>query len=245
MRVSVHTGVGQAAGGADAGGLHYLDDLSGCRVRVGTPAELPELWRRYVDGALVVYRHYGVEDALDIESIADGRTTAMFLVAQDPDGTVVAGLRAHGPHRTADEIAGFQPWLGAEGERELRAAVAERVPAGVIETKGAWSTRERPRRPELGELLARGIVHLAWLLDARYVFGASPLHRLELYGSSGAQQPPEIPAVNYPDDRYVTVPIWWDLEDLSTATPSQRELVNVERAQLATTRVPAGNPELS
>lgn len=236
MRVSVHTDSTDAVGGADAGGLRYFEERSGCDVLFGTPSELPELWRQYVDGALNVYQHYGVEVVLDFESIADGQSTAGFFAVIDSEATMVAGMRAHGPHLTADEIAGFQPWVGTPDEAALRSELVERIPLGVIETKGAWSSRALPRRPGIGALLARAIPHAAWLLDARYVFGASPLHCLDLYDATGARQPPGVSPVAYPDERYVTVPVWWDLDDLSTAKPDQHELISSEREQLVAAR---------
>ncbi|TCK00001.1 hypothetical protein [Nocardia alba] len=236
MRVSAHTGPDNRAVGANAGGLRYLDSSSGCHVRVCSPGEDPALWNQYLEGALNGYRHYGVQGAIDVKLLADGRSTSLFLVAIDPDGSVVAGLRAHGPHATADEIAGFQPWLGTPGEAALRSSVEAKVPLGVAESKGGWSIRSDPRRPELGALVARGVVHVTWLLGVRYGFGVSPLHQLDSYRSSGARPDPGIPAVSYPDERYTTVPVWWDLADLSAATRTQRDLIAVERAQLLEAR---------
>lgn len=236
MRVSAHTGSDDRVVGANAGGLRYLDSSSGCHVRICSPREDPALWNQYLEGALNGYRHYGVQDALDVESLADGSSTTVFLAAIDPDGSVVAGLRAHGPHASADDIPGFRPWLGTPGEAALRASVEAKVPSGVVESKGGWSTRSVPRRPELGALVARGVVHVTWLLDVRYGFGVSPLHQLDSYRSSGARPDPGIPAVSYPDERYTTVPVWWDLSDLSAATPTQLELIDAERAQLLEAR---------
>lgn len=235
MRVSVHTDSTDTVGGTDAGGLRYFEELSGCHVLFETPTERPDLWRHYIDGALNVYQHYGVEVVLDFESIADGSSTAGFFAVLDPDDTMVAGMRVHGPHLTPDEIAGFQPWVGTPDEAGLRAELVERIPLGVVETKGAWSTRARPRPPGLGALLARAIPHAAWLLGVRYVFGASPLHCLDLYRDTGARQPAAAP-VAYPDERYVTVPVWWDDADLATADPVQRALIDGEREQLVAAR---------
>ncbi|MFD3505973.1 hypothetical protein [Nocardia sp. NPDC058666] len=218
--------------GANAGGLRYFDSSSGCRVQLCSPDDDQGLWQQYLAGALDGYRHYGVQDALDVETLADGCSTTAFLVAIDPDGAVVAGVRAHGPHTDADEIAGFQPWLGTPGEAALRSSIESRLPGGVIEAKGGWSTRSAPRRPELGALVARGVVHLAWALDVRFSMGVSPLHHLQSYQSTGARQDRGIPAVSYPDERYTTVPVWWDLSDLRTATRTQADLIAADRAQL-------------
>ncbi|MFF2084787.1 hypothetical protein ACFVVM_13495 [Nocardia sp. NPDC058176] len=176
-----------------------------------------------------------------MESIADGDSTAGFFAVIDSDGTMVGGMRVHGPHLTPDEIAGFQPWIGTAGEAQLRAELVERIPLGVVETKGAWSRRE-PRIPGVGALLARAIPHAAWLLDARYVFGASPLHCLDIYRATAAQVPAEVSAVAYPDERYVTVPVWWDRDDLSTAAPDQHELIVAEREQLVAARKRSDGP---
>ncbi|MBC7300756.1 MAG: hypothetical protein H5T78_07365 [Nocardia sp.] len=180
----------------------------------------------------MVYRHYGVESALDYTSMRDGESTAMFLAVVDAQGAVVGGLRAQGPHALVDEVDGLGPWIGTEGEAALRSEIARCIADGIVEVKAVWSDRTDPRRSEIGALLARGIVHVARQLEARHAFVTTAIRGVERYESSGARQLTGIPGVVYPDERYVTVPLAWDLADQSTATPRQRRLIAGERQQL-------------
>lgn len=91
--------VGLIAESAGTDLLRFRDEPSGCTFYIGTPQAHPRLWRRNIDGALGVYRHYGVDVALDYDNVIDGHSTALFMTALDADGQVVAGLRAQGPTR--------------------------------------------------------------------------------------------------------------------------------------------------
>ncbi len=221
------------AEGPGDGMLQFRDTQSGCRFLAGTPRAHPILWRECMDGALRVYQRYGSEDALEYDTVIEGHSTSMFFVALDPNGKAVAGVRAEGPHKHVDEVHAVADWAGLPGEAAFRKLVADQIPEGVIETKAGWTAREAEHRSELAAGVARAIVHCMVLLGVRYGVGVSPEHALERYRSSGARAPWWIPAASYPDDRYRTVPVWWDLRTYrSVASVSQVRLIDAELAEL-------------
>ncbi|MFF0545376.1 hypothetical protein ACWEVD_28850 [Nocardia thailandica] len=230
----------------DAVVLRYRDLHTGCVIRVSTPNTRPWLWQQYLAGAQRVYRRYGVESALEYERFADGDGTALFaaVCARGEAGgdVVVAGLRAQRPVTGPDRVHGLAAWRGRPGHAELSRAVAERVDAGIVEVKAVWADRAATRRPELGATLARAVVHLTWLLGARYGFVTTGDGNVDRYASSGARVQPGVPPVPYPDDRYRTVPMWWDLHRPDDAEPLQRILVAAERAELAGRLAALGRP---
>lgn len=213
--------------------LRFRDMQSGHAFQVTTPDAQPELWRRYLAGADRTYRRFGVESALEYETVADGRSTTLFFAAVDPAGEVVAGLRAQGPYAGAAEAHGLSAWSGEPGEDALRAMIDRRAPEGIVEVKAVWVDREAEHRAALGAAVARCVVHAAWLLGARWGFATSAGHGIDRYLSSGARIAEEITAVAYPDQRYRTVPLWWDTHaPLAHASRSQGSLIVLERAAL-------------
>ncbi|MBF6240228.1 hypothetical protein IU474_24605 [Nocardia otitidiscaviarum] len=225
--------VGLIAESAGTDLLRFRDEPSGCTFYIGTPQAHPRLWRRNIDGALGVYRHYGVDVALDYDNVIDGHSTALFMTALDADGQVVAGLRAQGPYAHIDEAAALLEWTGQPGEAHFRRMISDRIPEGVVELKAAWVARDAECRVELGAAIPRGAVHLTRLLGARYGLGTAASHAADRYRTAGGVIAWWIPPVPYPDERYRTVPMWWDLPNVRTvAEPAQLALIEAETAQL-------------
>ncbi|WP_433758902.1 hypothetical protein [Nocardia sp. CA-135398] len=220
-------------GTRDAEVLRFRDMHSGYVFHVATPQAHPDLWRRYLRGALQVYRHYGVDHALEYDSVVDGCSTSLFFAAVDPSGVVVAGLRAQGPYGVAEEVHALRAWAGQPGAAELRAMVADRIPEGVVEVKAVWVARAAEHRAALAAAVSRCVVHATRLLDARFGFVTTATRNTGLYRSSGGYVADRIPAVPYPDDRYRTIPMWWDTRTYrSLATKLQSSLTVLERAAL-------------
>ncbi|WP_227996851.1 hypothetical protein [Nocardia australiensis] len=211
----------------------YRDQRSGCTFFVTTPAVMPTLWDRYLRGALDVYRHFGVECALEFGKVADGGSTSLFFTGVDPAGRLVAGVRMQGPYRDVDDVHALSAWAGRPGEAELRRMVADRVPAGVIEAKGAWVARDAAHRSDLSAVISRTVLHGAKLLGARYGFATVASYTVGRHEASGAVVVEDIPAVPYPDDRYRTVPMWWDTRTYQAYTTEQHSsLVRNEQQML-------------
>ncbi|MET7771591.1 hypothetical protein [Nocardia sp. NPDC005366] len=221
----------------DGGISRFLDERSGCTFFVAAPAACPALWDEYLRGAQEVYRHFGVESALEYEQIRDGMSTALFFLGIDPSGTAVAGVRMQGSYTDVDQVRGVSDWAGHRGAEDLRRMVADRIPAGVIEAKGAWVARDAPHRSALSDVVSRTVLHGARLLDARFGFATVATFTVQRHRASGAVVAEHIPSVPYPDARYETVPIWWDTHTYpAVADRSQSARTRAEMRELAVTR---------
>ncbi|MFJ4652664.1 hypothetical protein ACIP5Y_15490 [Nocardia sp. NPDC088792] len=185
-----------------------------------------------MDGALEVYRQFGTEDALEYDDVIDGRSTTLFGIALDADGRAMAGMRVSGPYKHIDEVHAVASWAGLPGEGAFRRLVADQIPEGVIEGKAGWTARDAENRSVLADWIARAYVHSMALLGVRYEVGVAPEHAMRCYRSSGANVAWWIPASSYPDERYRTVPLWYDLQSYrSVATESQVRLMDAEFAE--------------
>ncbi len=223
----------------DRGIPRFRDEQSGCMFYVSTPAARPVLWEQYLRGALENYRHFGVEAALEYDRIEDGHSTALFFLAVDPAGAVVAGVRMQGVYGAAEEVRGVADWVGHAGADDLRAMVADRIPDGVIEAKGAWVDRDSAHRSALSAAVSRCVLHTARMLDARYGFATVATFTVARHRASGAVVADHIPAAPYPDERYETVPLWWDIERFHEfAEQSQCALTRAEQRQLGWADLP-------
>lgn len=216
----------------------YRDPRSGLEIVIATPTADPDGWQDYLAGAWRSYRAHGVERALDLDEIADGRSSSLVFLARTPDGRPVGGMRAHGPYTAADESHAVVEWRGDPGLPTVRSMIADRLADGVVETKGGWVAQECPARRELVACLARAPIHAASVFGARWALGTAAEHTLGMWTGAGAVVPPHLDPVPYPDDRYRTTMVWWDLDDLGPMAPGEREALADEAEQLATCRVP-------
>ncbi|MEV6767482.1 hypothetical protein AB0N05_02505 [Nocardia sp. NPDC051030] len=214
--------------------LRLRDAQSGCTFLFGPPQADPVLWRRYLDGALRAYRHYGAGNAVDYDAWIDGSSTALFAVALDSDGQVVAGVRAEGPFKHVDEVPSVAGWAGLPGENAFRKMVADQIPDGVYECRTGWVKPGIEQHSALADWVARAIIHFIPMLGARFSVGAAAEHALALYRRGGARTAWWIPASSYPDDRYRTVPLWWDMRTFRLlAADSQVRAIDAEWAALS------------
>jgi hypothetical protein len=207
-----------------------------------TPSDDPDGWRDYLDGAEARYRQHGISSVLDRRSLEPGRTVSLFWTARRPDGAVVGGIRCHGPlRRGADahalvELAGHRELARVSDEIDLRCVV------GVVEMKGAWLARD------LGvdgasDALARCCVHSMEWFDARFALCTSSTHAAARWASTGCRPMEGIDAVHYPDERYLTVVMWWDRHLVAElATADQRAHLAVGARQLRATSLAPARP---
>ena len=211
----------------------YNDSSSGCRFVVGTPSGQPALWLRYLAGAVDSYRRHGVEAVLEYESVVDGRGTSMFFAALDRTGEVVGGMRVQGPYLFAGEAHAVAEWAGAPGTAELISEIEARLGEGAIEMKTGWVSDIADRRNELTDGLARIFVHALQLSGARYALGTVAQHAQRRWRTTGGVVSPKVEPVAYPDDRYQTVVMWWDRDQVADlAAESQLPRLLDEAAQL-------------
>lgn len=211
----------------------YEESESGCLFVYATPREQPDLWERFLDGAQESYARHDVLSALEYDQIRDGSTTSMFTVAVDPDGQVVGGVRTQGPYSSPSQSHAIAEWSGHPGEALLWGDIEDRLQAGVIESKSGWVDAQSPVRSALSMALARVVLHSTRLANVRYALGTAPQHALRMWESTGCRISSTIPAVPYPDARYQTVVLWWDIQTAPLLTSAEyRPALNREWADL-------------
>jgi len=212
----------------------YEESTSGCLFVYATPAEQPALWEQFLDGARENYSRHGVLSALEYDRIRDGSTTSMFTVALDSSGEVVGGVRTQGPYTSPSQSHAIEEWAGHPGEVLLWGDIEDRLPAGVIESKSGWVSAHSPARADLAMALARVVLHSTRLSNVRYTLGTAPQHALRMWESTGCRISPMVPAVAYPDARYRTVVLWWDIQTAPLLTAARyRPALAQEWAELA------------
>jgi hypothetical protein len=196
------------------------------------PAVDPDLWAEFSLGAQRSYRKHGVECALDVDALRSGADTVMFFAVIDDAGRVVAGLRAKGPLRSAEDSHAVVEWAGQPGQQAVRDMITDRIPFGVLEMKSGWVIDDSDRSRSLTTALARSGFHIAALFGFQFFMATAASYVLNRWRSSGGVVAP-IPATPYPNDRYQTKMIWWDGRDfINHAEPEQVAKILMENEQL-------------
>jgi hypothetical protein len=213
-------------------GLSWRDPDIECTLVVSQPSADPDLWAEYSIGAHRSYRKHGVECALDLDALRSGADTIMFFSVIDDTGRMVAGVRAKGPLRSADDSHAVVEWAGQPGQRAVRNVITDRVPFGVLEMKSAWATDDPDRSPRLTAAVARSAFHMMALLDVQFCMATAAAYALNRWRSSGGVVA-NIPATPYPDERYQTKMMWWNRSDfVNYAEPEQVAKILMETTQL-------------
>jgi hypothetical protein len=213
-------------------GLSWHDPDVDCTLVLSQPSADPDLWTEYAHGAQQSYRKHGVEGALDVHALCTGADTVMFLAAVDRTGKMVAGVRAKGPLRSADDSHAVAEWAGQPGQQTVRDMINDRVPFGVLEMKSAWVTDDPDKNRCLTAALARSGFHMMALLDVQFCMATAAAYVLNRWRSSGGVVA-AIPATPYPDERYQTKMMWWDRRDfVNHAEPEQVAKILKETTQL-------------
>jgi hypothetical protein len=213
-------------------GFSWRDPGTDCTLVVSTPSADPDLWSQYVAGAQRSYRTFGVECALDIEALRSGADTVMFQTVLDHDGQMVAGVRAKGPLRSADDSHAVVEWAGQPDQQAVRKMITDRIPFGILEMKSAWVIDHPDRSIDLGNAIARSGFHMMVLLDLQFCMATAATQVLRRWRSSGGVLAP-IPATPYPDERYQTKMIWWNRRDFfNHAEPEQVAKIITETKHL-------------
>ncbi len=193
-----------------------------CTLVVSQPSLDPDLWTEYTLGAARSYRKFGVECALDTDALRTGADTALFFAVLDRTGKMVAGTRAIGPLRCADDSHAVAEWEGQPGQQAVRDMINDRVPFGVLELKAAWVIDDPDRNRVVATALARSASHFTAVLDVQFCMATAAAHVLNRWRSSGSVVTASIPAAPYPDERYQTKMMWWDRRDfVNHAEPEQ------------------------
>ena len=147
--------------------------------------------------------------------------TFMFCAAIGDDGRMLAGLRAKGPLRSADESHAVIEWEGQPGQKMVRDMITDRIPFGVLEMKSGWVIDDMDANRSLTTVLARSGFYMASLTGFQFFMATAAAFVINRWKSSGGLVAP-IPATPYPDERYQTKMIWWDSRDfINYAEPGQ------------------------
>jgi hypothetical protein len=189
--------------------VRWNDADTGCTLVMATPSAEPQLWQEYLGGAQRSYRSFGVEDALELDSIRDGNDTAMFFAALDDTGQMIAGVRAKGPLESAEESHALVEWAGHPGQAAVRKMINDRVPFGILEMKAAWVSPQSKDNGAVAKALARTGFWAMAVLDVQFCMATAAAYVLERWKSSGGVVAP-IPAAPYPTENYHTKMMWWD-----------------------------------
>ncbi|NLU62353.1 hypothetical protein HCA61_08745 [Rhodococcus sp. HNM0563] len=203
--------------------LEFHDEKSGYRFVAASPAAEPALWTEFVAGALTAYRKYGVETAVEYDKIIDGVSTTYFFAALDAEGAVVGGSRALGPYRSVDDAHPMVEWTDPVHRAVLRRVLGECLAHGLVESKMGWVAAGIPRRRQLSTSVARTTTYCMELLGARYLVGTAAHNALEMWTQSGARIVESVPPCPYPDSRYRTRLLLWDVLE-SRSCERTREL---------------------
>ncbi|MBV8929702.1 MAG: hypothetical protein JO152_11320 [Mycobacteriaceae bacterium] len=190
--------------------IRWWDVNTECILVISQPSVDPDLWQLYLDGAQRSYRKHGVESVLDIDAIRNGQDTVLFWAALDGAGQVLAGVRAKGPLRSAEDSHAVVEWAGQPGEAAVRRQISDRLPFGVLEMKSAWITDDPRRNRGLTQAIARSGFHAMPLLGVQFCLATGATQVLERWQSSGGVLASAVPATPYPDERYQTRMMWWD-----------------------------------
>lgn len=214
------------------------DPIAETTMIMARPDAEPDLFAQYHRGAVESYARFGVADAMEDDLARFAADTALFWTLVDLDGEVVGGLRAKGPLRVPDDSHAVVEWAGRPGEQAVRAAIAERVPDGVLELKSAWLAKQSGGGRHRARMIARAGFHAMAVFDIGYCMATAADHVLEQWRSSGGVIA-SIPATPYPDERYRTKMLWWDRGnfvphgDAEQVMTVLREMVHVRRAARA------------
>ncbi|WP_127781904.1 hypothetical protein [Rhodococcus sp. X156] len=192
------------------GGQSYVDAATGCRFTALTPDGAPDTWQEYLAGAVDNYRKFGVQSAIDLDSVRDGRSTSMFFAITSPAGELAGGVRVQGPYTSPAQSHALTEWAGQPGYQQIHEMVASRLPEGVIELKTAWVSDRVASRSALTAALSRTVIHALGLLDVRHAHATAAGYVLDRWSTCGGVIADDVPAVPYPDDRYETKLMWFD-----------------------------------
>ena len=213
--------------------LTWRDADTGCTLVMATPNAEPQLWHDYLRGAQRSYRKFGVEDALQLDFIRDGHDTALFFAALDENDRMLAGVRAKGPLRSAEESHAIIEWSGHPAQSAVRKMINDRAPFGILEMKAAWVASQQVDSASIAKTLARTGFWAMAVLDVQFCMATSAAHVLERWKSSGGVVA-QIAAAPYPNQEYRTKMMWWDRRTFANhGEPEQVAKILAEMSNVA------------
>ena len=187
-------------------GASFVDQESGVRFEGHHPAERPDLWKLYLDGAESKYRSYGFEDTLRRKELEESTGVALFFLAYDTKNKVVGGMRVHGPLENRHQAAIMGEMAASTEIDQIGAVLDKEMRFGVIEIKGVWSQGEAAVGHRLLVTFSRCVVHSLNWLGAEFAVAAVADRILPVVEVTGSMRIGST-SVIFPDERYRTVAI--------------------------------------
>jgi molybdopterin/thiamine biosynthesis adenylyltransferase/nitroreductase len=179
---------------------------SGVRFEGHHPAERPDLWKMYLDGAEGKYRSFGFEETLHRKDLEAGNGVSLFFLAYSTDNQVVGGVRVHGPLENRHHAAIMGEMAASSEIEEIGAILDKETRLGAIEFKGAWSDGEAAVGYRLLVVFSRCVVHALNWLGAEFAIAAVADRMLPVGEQTGAIRIGTT-SVAFPDERYRTVAV--------------------------------------
>ncbi|MHB1584105.1 MAG: Rv1355c family protein [Acidimicrobiales bacterium] len=214
-------------------GAGFLDRTTGLRFEAHHPQERPDLWHQYLDGAEARYRKFGIASLLGRPQLEAAEGVSLFFVGIDDEGVVRAGVRCHGP---LDAMTASQALveMATSPEADLLASVvADVLPFGVVEMKGAWGGLGADGMQTTAKALSRCCVHSLTWMRSELALGAVSDRIKEPMAACGARMVGEH-AAPFPSERYRTVLMAWRRSQvMALAEPNQAALMRIEAHQLS------------
>ena len=154
-------------------------------------------------------------------------------------GKVVGGARVQGPYTRAPQAYALREWADRDGTDVLRRQITRRLDDGVVEVKAVWVDNTAARHHELTTAMARIFVHAMTLSRVRYAFCTAASHAVPRWQSSGGVVSTDVAPVAYPDERYLTMLLWWDRQNFDQSISNeQRRAIARESSQLVRRSTP-------
>ena len=215
-------------------GSFFIDEASGIRFEGHHPAQRPDLWKKYLDGAEGRYRSRGVEEAFHREELEAGTGVSLFFVGLDPSGNVVGGMRVHGPLENRFEAAIMGEMAASSEIGLIGETIDKECRLGAIEIKGAWSNGEAAIGRRLLTTFGRATIHALNWLGAEFAVFAVADRMIPQAIDNGCIQIGTT-SVEFPDERYRTVALSYrrslsyDLANSETQAYLRREAEQLAR----------------
>ena len=220
-------------------GSSFVDLESGVRFEGHHPAERPDLWKIYLDGAEGKYRHFGFEETLHRKELEAGTGVSLFYLIYGADDRVVGGVRVHGPLESRHEAAIMGEMAASSEIEEIGSVLDKEIRLGAIEIKGAWSEGVASVGRSLFLPISRCMIHSMNWLGAEFGIAAISDRLLSITELSGAIRIGTT-SVAFPDERYQTVAVSYRRNlSYELATPENQLAYRREAEQLS--RGPLGD----
>ena len=214
-------------------GASFVDQRSGIRFEGHHPAQRPDLWQLYLDGAQDKYTSYGFAETLHRQELELGHGVSLFILAFDSHERCVGGLRVHGPLENRYQSAIIGEMAASPDIDEIGAMIDHESRRGAIEVKGAWSKGEAETGFRLLEVFSRCVVHALHWLGAEFAVMAVADRLLPVGAVTGAIRVGET-SVAFPDERYRTVAVTYRRNlSYELSSPENQQALRLEGEQLS------------